>query len=85
MKRLIILIIVVGVTRRGWSGCLDLFRSAQAGHSRQNRTVHRDSKRIIASAIVKKLAAEGVIKHEWPLKLYLKSTGAGATLEGRRV
>jgi len=33
------------------------------------------------SAIVRKLAAEGVIKHEWPLKFYLKSTGVGSTLK----
>jgi len=32
------------------------------------------------SAIIKKLSAEGIIKHEWPLKLYLKSTGKGASL-----
>src|ERR1044071_3900632 len=31
--------------------------------------------------IVSKLAAEGVLKHEWPLKLYLKSAGAGNTLK----
>ena len=33
------------------------------------------------SAIVKKLAAEGIIKHEWPLILYLKGTGRGSTLK----
>jgi UPF0755 protein len=33
------------------------------------------------SWIINKLVAEGVIKHEWPLKLYLKSTGKGATLK----
>ncbi len=32
------------------------------------------------SAVVKKLASEGIIKHEWPLMLYLKSTGSGSTL-----
>jgi UPF0755 protein len=30
-------------------------------------------------AVVKKLAAEGVIKHEWPLKIYLKLTGKSST------
>lgn len=33
------------------------------------------------SAIIKKLTAEGVLKHEWPLKLYLKSSGKGSTLK----
>src|SRR4030095_15222955 len=33
------------------------------------------------SSIIKKLADEGVLKNEWPLKLYLKSTGAGSTLK----
>ena len=32
------------------------------------------------SGIVHKLATEGVIKNEWPLKLYLKATGKGSTL-----
>jgi UPF0755 protein len=33
------------------------------------------------SGIISKLVAEGVLKHEWPLKLYLKSTGASSTLK----
>ena len=33
------------------------------------------------SSIISKLASEGVIKNEWSLKLYLKSTGAGSTLK----
>jgi UPF0755 protein len=32
------------------------------------------------SGVVKTLSSEGIIKHEWPLMLYLKSTGAGSTL-----
>jgi UPF0755 protein len=39
------------------------------------------SKGTSPSAIINKLAAEGVIQHEWPLKLYLKLTGKGATLK----
>jgi UPF0755 protein len=31
--------------------------------------------------VVRKLASEGIIKHEWPLKLYLKITGTGSTLK----
>jgi UPF0755 protein len=33
------------------------------------------------AAIVRKLVAEGVVRHEWPLKLYLKFTGKGSTLK----
>ena len=33
------------------------------------------------SAIIKKLAAEGILKNEWPLKLYLKGSGKGSTLK----
>jgi UPF0755 protein len=33
------------------------------------------------SSIIKKLADEGIIKHEWPLKFYLKGTGRGSTLK----
>ena len=33
------------------------------------------------SWIINKLLAEGIIKHDWPLKLYLKSTGKGAALK----
>lgn len=30
--------------------------------------------------VVKKLATEGIVRHEWPLMLYLKSTGSGSTI-----
>src|SRR6266496_2920369 len=33
------------------------------------------------SVVVQTLATEGIIKHEWPLMLYLKSTGAGSGLK----
>jgi UPF0755 protein len=33
------------------------------------------------AAVVKKLAAEGVIRHTWPLTLYLKVSGGGAALK----
>ena len=33
------------------------------------------------SAIVKKLASEGIIKHEWVLKAYLKASGLSGTLK----
>jgi UPF0755 protein len=33
------------------------------------------------SAVVKKLANEGIIKHEWPLLIYVKLSGAGSRLK----
>jgi UPF0755 protein len=33
------------------------------------------------SAVVSKLAAEGIIKHEWPFMLYLKLTSSGSQLK----
>jgi len=33
------------------------------------------------SFVVKRLATEGIIKHEWPLSIYLKLTGKGSTLK----
>jgi len=33
------------------------------------------------SFVVKRLASEGIIKHEWPLSIYLKLTGKGSTLK----
>ncbi|MDT4967673.1 MAG: hypothetical protein QOJ64_2410 [Acidobacteriota bacterium] len=33
------------------------------------------------SQIINKLASEGILKHEWPLLLYMKWTGAGARLK----
>jgi UPF0755 protein len=39
------------------------------------------SRGLSPSQIVNKLAAEGIIKHEWPLLAYMKLTGAGAKLK----
>ena len=81
MKRLIILIIVVGLLAAAAVG-------AWTYRDLHTPTTHTKTGQYIEipkgtspSAIVSKLVAEGVIKHEWPLKLYLKSTGKGATLK----
>jgi UPF0755 protein len=81
MKRLILLIIVLGilaVAAFGTWAYSDLRRPVAHTKTGQYIEIPKGSS---PSAIVKKLAAEGVIKHEWPLKLYLKSTGAGSTLK----
>src|SRR4051794_199718 len=80
MKRLIFLIILVGilaVAGLGFWTYSDLRKPIAHGKTGQYIDIPKGTS---PSAIVNKLATEGVIKHEWPLKLYLKSTGKGATL-----
>src|SRR5215212_12191798 len=81
MKRLIILIIVVVLLAAAGVGAWtysDLHKTVSHAKSGQYIEIPKGSS---PAAIIKKLAAEGVVKHEWPLKLYLKSTGAGSTLK----
>jgi UPF0755 protein len=81
MKRLIILLIVVLlVTAAGFGGWVynDLRKPITHAKNGQYIEIPRGSS---PSAIISKLTAEGVLKHEWPLKLYLKSTGAGGSLK----
>src|SRR5215208_3671894 len=81
MKRLILLIIVVGLLAVAGLGAWtyrDLHKPINHSKSGQYVEIPKGSS---PAAIIRKLAAEGVIEHEWPLKLYLKSTGKGATLK----
>jgi UPF0755 protein len=81
MKRPIILIIVVGLLAAAGFGAwtyLDLHTPITHAKTGQYIEIPKGTS---PSAIVSRLVAEGVIKHEWPLKLYLKSTGKGATLK----
>src|SRR5688572_7600187 len=81
MKRLILLIIVVGVLAAAGAGAwtyLDLRRPITHAKKGQYIEIPKGSS---PAAIITKLADEGIIKHEWPLKFYLKSTGKGATLK----
>ena len=81
MKRLILLIIVVGVLAVAGVGAWiysDLRRPITHDKKGQYIEIPKGSS---PSAIITKLAAEGIIKNEWPLKFYLKSTGKGATLK----
>jgi UPF0755 protein len=80
MKRLILLIILVGllaVAGLGFWTYSDLHKPI--GHGKEGQYIDIP-KGTSPSAIIHKLATEGVIAHEWPLKLYLKATGKGATL-----
>ena len=81
MKRLIILIIALGIVAVAGLGTwtyFDLHRPVTHAKTGQYIEIPKGSS---PSAIIKRLAAEGVIKNEWPLKLYLKSTGKGSTLK----
>src|SRR5678816_492184 len=81
MKRLIILIIVVGLLAGAAFGAWT-YRDLHTPitHTKTGQYIEIP-KGTSPSAIVSRLVSEGVIKHEWPLKLYLKSTGKGATLK----
>ena len=81
MKRIIILIIMVGLLAATSLG-------AWTYHDLHTATTHTKTGQYIEipkgtspGGIVRKLVAEGVVKHEWPLKLYLKVTGLGSTLK----
>lgn len=81
MKRLIIAtILVVLLTGGAFSAWVysDLHKAVS-----HNKTGHyiEIPKGSSPAFVVKKLVAEGVIKHEWPLLVYLKGTGAGTTFK----
>ena len=81
MKRLIILIIIVVVLAvAGFGGWVyyDLRKPVNHAKTGQYIEIPKGSS---PTAILRKLTAEGVLKHEWPLMFYLKSTGAGSTLK----
>ena len=81
MKRLILLIIAVLILAGGASAAWmysELREPINHNKSGQYIEIPRGSS---PSSIVKKLADEGIIKHEWPLKVYLKATGRGSTLK----
>ena len=81
MKRIILVLIAVLLLAGGASAYWvysELQRPISHSKSGQYIEIPRGSS---PSAIVKKLADEGVLQHEWPLKLYLKATGRGSTLK----
>lgn len=80
MKRLILLVMVVAILAlagvAAWAYS-DLHKPLSHNKSGEYIVIPKGSS---PSSIVRRLADQGVIKHEWPLKLYLKSSGAGSTL-----
>src|SRR5678816_1087558 len=80
MKRLILLIILVGllaIAGLGFWTYSDLHKPIAHAKAGQYIDIPKGTS---PGAIVHKLAEEGIITHEWPLKLYLKATGKGSTL-----
>src|SRR4051794_20843920 len=80
MKRLILLIIVVGilaVAGLGFWTYSSLHKPIAHAKTGQYIDIPKGTS---PGAIVHTLASEGIITHEWPLKLYLKATGKGTTL-----
>ena len=81
MKRLLIAILAVAVLATAATGAWcyrDLHKPVAHHRSGQYIEIPKGSS---PAAVVKKLVAEGIIKHEWPLRIYLKGTGAGSTLK----
>jgi len=81
MKKILILILAVLLLAGAASGAWvysDLHKPVTHNKSGQYIEIPKGSS---PSSIIKKLTAEGVLRNEWPLKLYLKGTGKGSTLK----
>jgi len=81
MKRFLIAILLICIVTGGAFGIWiyrDLHLAKVHNKSGQYIEIPKGSS---PAFIVRKLAVEGVIKHEWSLKIYLKATGAGSLLK----
>jgi UPF0755 protein len=81
MKKFLLLVLALLLLAGAASGAWvysDLHKPVSHNKSGQYIEIPKGSS---PASIIKKLLAEGIIKHEWPLKLYLKSTGKGGTLK----
>ena len=82
MKKLllvfIVLVVLVGAGIGYW-GYKDLHTPVRHGRSEQYIVIARGS---TPAGVAQKLSTEGVIKHEWPLRFYMKFTGAGSRIRG---
>lgn len=75
---LALLLLCVAVGALFFWGYRDLYAPREHDKAEQYIQIPRG---LTPSQIISRLAAEGVIKHEWPLLVYLKWTGAGARLK----
>jgi UPF0755 protein len=81
MKRFLIATLLICVVAGGALGSWiyrDLHHATAHAKSGQYIEIPKGSS---PAFIIKKLTDEGVIKHEWPLKIYIKATGAGSSLK----
>ncbi|HEY8411654.1 MAG TPA: endolytic transglycosylase MltG [Pyrinomonadaceae bacterium] len=81
MKKLLLLVLALILLAGAASGAWvysDLHKPVSHNKTGQYIEIPKGSS---PSSIIKKLVAEGIVKHEWPLKFYLKSTGKGSTLK----
>jgi UPF0755 protein len=81
MKKIILLfiaLVIVGIAGTTLWAYKDLHRPAR---HEKNATYIEIPRGSAPDTVVRRLANEGVIKHEWPLMLYMKFTGAGARLK----
>ncbi|HET6862617.1 MAG TPA: endolytic transglycosylase MltG [Pyrinomonadaceae bacterium] len=81
MKRLLLglfaLLLLSGAGIAGWA-YVDLHKATTHSKSGQYIVIPKGSS---PSAITKRLVDDGIIRHEWPLLLYLKFSGAGSRLK----
>jgi UPF0755 protein len=81
MKKIIFLLIIViiaGIGATAVWGYKDLHRPVAHDKNAQYIEISRGS---APNTVVRRLASEGIIKHEWPLMFYMKFTGAGSRLK----
>ena len=81
MKKFLLLLLPVVII--GSSGAVlwsykDLHRPIAHDKSSQYIEIARGS---TPTGVVRRLASEGIIKHPWPLMVYMKLTGAGARIK----
>ena len=80
MKRILLALIVlllIGISAVAIWGYRDLRKPVAHNKANQFIEIPKGSS---TGFIVKKLASEGIIRHEWPLMLYLKSTGSASAI-----
>jgi len=81
MKRFLIAIVLICLVT-GAASAMWIYRELRQPKTHSKSGQYIEIPRGSSPAfIIQKLAAEGVIKHEWPLKFYLKATGAGSSLK----